>query len=391
MSDNKINNSLKVVFLWDWEDNPYKTLLTKHLNSLPIRVEQCVWKSSELPFFLPKVFTKLNFKNINFNNLNVKNIKNNKFDILHFQTLHPFILPKNANNKISSILKIILFVCQSLILKSCGIKLVWTVHEWSNKVDTKNNFSKLQGLIIGYCLDGIITHCDRTKQEVELKCFLKNKSKVFVVPHGNYINYYENTINSLECRQKLGIPEENTVFLIFGYIYRYKGILETIDCFKKLNSHLNQNNLTLLIAGKACEDNLEELINNSICKSKNILFFSEEIPDNQVQIYLNACDCVMIPYKVFTTSGVTLLAMSFGKACIAPQIGFFEDILNDSVAFLYDSHDVNGLFKAMQESVNKKNEMSEMGENNLKLATQYNWEFIAKKTLEVYNNFLIQI
>jgi beta-1,4-mannosyltransferase len=382
MSDNQINNSLKVVFLWDWENNPYKILLTKHLNSLLIQVEQRVWKSSEPPFFLPKLFTTLNFKNLNFNH-----IRKNQFDILHFQTLHPFILSKNANNKISSIIKIILFVCQSLILKSWGIKLVWTVHEWSNKVNAKNNFSKWQGLILGYCFDGIITHCDRTKQEVELKCSLNHKSKVFVVPHGNYINYYENTINSLECREKLGIPKENVVFLIFGYIYRYKGIVETIDSFKKLN----QDNTTLLIAGKPCEDKLEELINNSICKSTNILFFPGDIPDNCVQIYLNACDCVIIPYKIFTTSGVALLAMSFGKACIAPRVGFFEDILNDSGSFLYDSHDVNGLSKTMQEAIEKKNHLSEMGANNLQLATQYNWELIANKTLEVYKKCLIPI
>ncbi len=382
MSNQKINSSLKVLFLWDWEENPYKTLLTKHLNSLEIQVEQSVWKSSEPAFFLPKVFKNLNFKNLDFNN-----IKKNKLDILHFHTLHPFILPKNANNKISSIIKIILFVCQSVILKICGTKLIWTVHEWSNKVDEKNNFSQWQGLILGYCLDGIITHCDRTKQEVELKCCLNNKSKVFVVPHGNYINYYENTINSLECRQKLGIPEENTVFIIFGYIYRYKGILEAIDYFKKLN----YKNITLLIAGRPCEDNLEDLIKNSICESTNILFFPGEIPDNSVQIYLNACDCVIIPYKIFTTSGVALLAMSFGKTCIAPCVGFFEDILNDSVSFLYDSNDVNGLFKAMQEAVENKNNLSEMGKKNLELATQYNWEFIANETLEIYKNSLTSI
>jgi beta-1,4-mannosyltransferase len=379
MSNNRINSSLKVVFLWDWEDNPYKTLLTKHLNSLEIRVEHRVWKSFEPPFFLSKVFQNLNFQNLNFNN-----IKKNKFDILHFHTLHPFILPKNPNNKISSIIKIILFISQSLIVKALGIKLVWTVHEWSNKVDTSNNISKWQGVILSYCLDGIIAHCESTKKEVELKFSLTKKSKVFVIPHGNYINYYENQITSLESRQKLGIKAEQIVFLTFGYIYQYKKNIETIECFKKLN----QNNITLLIAGKPCEENLEELINNSICQSANILFFPEQVPDNLVQVYLNACDCVIIPYKVFTTSGVALLAMSFGKACIAPRIGFFGDILNDSVSFLYDSDDVNGLFTAMQKAVENKNKLSEMGENNLKLATRYNWEIVANKTLEVYNNCL---
>ncbi|BAZ37827.1 group 1 glycosyl transferase [Calothrix sp. NIES-4101] len=374
MLKSRIENSLQVVFVWDWEDNPYKTLLKKHLNNLGIEIEDCVWKSSESPLFLKKV---------------LPNLKKNKFDILHFQTLHPFVIPKNANNKISSILKIALFIYQSLILKIQGIKLIWTVHEWSNKVDTKNNFSRLQGIILGYCLDGIITHCDRTKKEVEAKFFLTHKSKVHVVPHGNYINYYQNEIERLDCRQELGISAENIVFLIFGYIYRYKGILETIDCFQQLNQ--NHDNITLLIAGKPCEENLEELINHRIRKSPNILFFPAEIADERVQIYFNASDCVIMPYKVFTTSGVALLAMSFGKACIAPCVGFFADILDNSVSFLYDSNDEEGLLKSMQAAVANHKQLSAMGENNLQLANQYNWDLVAHKTLKIYENYFTHL
>ncbi|MEA5569478.1 glycosyltransferase family 4 protein [Calothrix sp. UHCC 0171] len=373
MLKHRIKNSLQVVFLWDWEDNPYKTLLKKHLNNLGIKVEDCVWKSSEPPLFLKKI---------------LPNLKKN-FDILHFQTLHPFILPKNANTKISIILKIVLFIYQSLILKIQGIKLIWTVHEWSNKVDTTNNFNRLQGLILGYCLDGIITHCDRTKKEVESKFLLTNKSKVHVVPHGNYINYYKNETERLDCRHQLGISAENIVFLIFGYIYRYKGILETIDCFQQLNE--NHNNITLLIAGKPCEENLEELINHRIRESPNILFFPAEIADEQVQIYFNACDCVIIPYKVFTTSGVALLAMSFGKACIAPSVGFFADILDNSVSFLYDSNDEEGLLKSLQAAVANHEQLSAMGENNLQLANQYNWDSIAHKTLKIYEKYFTHL
>ncbi len=350
---------LKVVFLSNWKDNPYKKLLSNHLNQLGVKIEEYLWDYFFLPLFLPLVIQK------------------GKFDILHFHTLHPFLIGKNI---ISQLIKVFVFVSQLFILNLLGTKVVWTVHEWHNKeCNEKNNISPIQAAILGRFIHGFITHCDTTKNEIVTAFKLKNEDKVFVVPHGNYIGIYENQVSQLEARKMLGIPPKNLVFLIFGGIYRYKGVLETIDAFKQLQ----QSEISLLIVGQPYENQLGEIIVEKIQACKNILFFPKRIPDDEIQIYMNACDALVVPYKVFTTSGVALLGMSYGRACIAPKAGFFKDILDESGAFLYDSHE-EGLVQVMKSAIAKKDKLPEMGKYNLKVAEKWNWNYVSEQTLNVY-------
>ncbi|MGQ4646877.1 glycosyltransferase [Lyngbya aestuarii] len=347
---------LRVIFLSDWLSNPYKLLLAKCLNNYKVKVEEYRWNF---------IFLYRNFLPY-------------KSEILHFHTLHPFIVGRSS---IGRVFKTLLFITQIILLKLIGTKIVWTVHEWSDKNSGGNrNISPNQAKLIGNFFDAIITHCETTKLDITKALYLEGKGKVFVVPHGNYIGCYANQATRLSSRKTLEIPEENLVFLLFGNIYRYKGVLETIDAFKCLE----QKRISLVIAGKPNEQELEQTIKEKIKGYNNILFIPERIPDDKVQIYMNACDCVVVPYKVFTTSGVAILAMSFGRACMAPRIGFFSDMLDDSGTFFYDPNQEEGLVQAMKSTVDKKDKISEMGEHNLNLAEQWNWHYVAEETFKLY-------
>ncbi len=354
--------NLKVVFLLEWYDNPYRKLLTEHLKYNGIQVEEYSWSY----IFLPRV------------------VRQQIPDILHLQTLHTFIIGKTA---LSQWIKFFVFLGQILILKFLGTKIVWTVHEWADKIgDNKHQITSLQAKILGKVLHAIITHYFTMRDEITEAFHLKNKDKVFVVPHGNYIGSYENKVDRLEARKTLGLPGENLVFLFFGTIHRSKGILEAIDAFKSLP----KDGVSLLIAGQPVEwDNqLNELIINKIKGCENILFFSNRVPDDEVQVYMNASDCVVVPYKIFTTSGVAILAMSFGRACIAPNVGFFSDVLDEFGAILYDSTHPEGLLFAMKDAIEKKNNLLEMGKHNFELAEQWNWNYVAEETLKIYQHCL---
>ena len=121
-----------------------------------------------------------------------------------------------------------------------------------------------------------------------------------------------------------------------------------------------------------------------IKNTNNIICELSRIPDDDIQIYMNASDCVLVPYKVFTTSGIAILAMSFARVCIAPRIGFFQDMLDESGSFLYDSDDNDRLLNAMEVAIEKKDNILEMGKHNLKLAEQWDWKDIAGKIYHLY-------
>jgi glycosyltransferase involved in cell wall biosynthesis len=348
--------NLKAAFLSEWWDNPYMTLLIDYLNLKGVKVGRYQWRGI---IFLPQV------------------IRQGKPDILHLHTLHRFLL---GRYEITRLIKLLIFSVQLLILRLIGTKIIWTVHEWNDKFrDGVQTISKTHAVILGKLLDVVITHCDSTKREVDEVFRLEQKNKLFVVPHVNFIDYYENKINPIEARKALNIETENIVFLIFGSLYRYKGILEAIDAFKKLQ----KDKISLIIAGNPYEG-LKEPIEKKISGCKNIIFVPKKILDDEVQIYMNACDWVVIPYRVFTTSGVAVLAMSFERACIAPDAGFFSDVLDESGAILYDSIQEDSLLNAMKQAIEKRNNVLQMGKHNLKLAEQWNWKYVGEETFNFY-------
>lgn len=351
---------MKTTFISDWFDNPYKTLLCKHLHLNHIQVEEI---GSDL-VFAPQVL-----------------LSTPKTQILHLQTIHCFLV---SQSWLFSWCKFLLFTVQIIILKLLGIKIIWTVHEWQDKVSArkKKNITPLQRKILGKLINAVITHCDSTKKLISQELSLEKTGKVFVVPHGNYISWYENTISPIQARRALDIAEDKFVFLIFGGIHRGKGILEGISAFKQLP----QLKVNLIIAGKNGSIKLTKKIEAEIKNWENISLVSldEGVPDAQVQTYLNACDCLLLPYKIFTTSGVALLGMSFGKPCIVPNSGFFQDVFQNGGAFLYEPDRIDSLSKTMEQAMKDAKLLSKMGANNLQLAQKWNWNFVAEKTAQVY-------
>jgi glycosyltransferase involved in cell wall biosynthesis len=102
---------------------------------------------------------------------------------------------------------------------------------------------------------------------------------------------------------------------------------------------------------------------------------------------MNACDVVVLPYRDIFTSGSVFLAMSFGRACIAPHKGCIGEVLDDSGAFLYDSDE--GLLQVLHYAIEKKADLPRMGKHNLQLAEQLlSWSNLAKMTLDVYQQCL---
>jgi len=345
-----------------WAPNPYKQLLAEGLAPLGVSVEE--YKLT--PIFLPKVSKVIGWGNPG---------------ILHLHSLHVVLM---GRNKLFRLIKLLLFIAQVYILKISGTRTVWTVHEWSDKLNSGNQeIPATHAKILGKVLDAFITHCETTQNEIR-DAFSLEKQKVFVVPHGNYVDVYENKINQSEARQQLNIPSENVSFLLFGSIYRYKGVLEAIYAFKQLN----HPHTSLIIAGNPKEADLKDLIDKEIDGYSNILFVPQRIPEEHVQIYMNASDCVLVPYTVFTTSGVAILAMSFGRACIAPKVGFFSDMLDEVGSVLYDVEGPADLLDAMKQFVSKKNDIDKMGIHNRTVAEQWNWSVVAKNTYEIYRSCL---
>jgi beta-1,4-mannosyltransferase len=366
MKENNLR-PLRIVFLANLMHNPYANLL---INSLRGKNTNVSIKDNH-SIFLRRI------------------MGNGIPDILHMHNLPEAFTAKKIkhlpikNKEFARFLRFCIFIIQISFLKLIGIKMIWTVHEWNDKVGWGKIHHSWAKIIVK-SLDALITHCSSTKNEIVNSLGVEYQEKIFVVPHVNYIEAYENHISSNEARSHLNIPCENTVFLFFGNLFQSKGILDIINVFIEIKD----SHTSLIIAGQPIEENIESLIYQKIKGSDNIIFRPQSIPDNEVQMFMNAADCVVQPYKIFTTSGITILAMSFGKADIAPRVGYFDEVLDETGAFLYDPSDEKGLLKALQRAIEQKSKLAEMGENNLRKVKKWSGNFVSEETLKVYKSCL---
>ena len=301
-----------------------------------------------------------------------------KSDILHLHWTHLFTL---ASTREETIIKSVSFIGELLILKLFGIRIIWTVH---NIVSHEAKFPSLElffNQLIAWLCDKIIVHSPSAKNEV-INMYKARKFLIEIITHGNYIGCYENVISKLQARKQLQLNTKDTVFLYFGKIRPYKGMPELIGAFKKLNC----KKVKLLMVGKPLNDKVAADILNRCKQIENINTIFEFIPDDEIQIYMNAADIVVLPYRDILTSGAAILAISFGKPVIAPSIGCIPDVLDSEGSFLYKPSEREDLLKAMKQAFNA--DLKKMGKHNFKLAKQLQWEEIAKKTYYVYQKSL---
>lgn len=266
-----------------------------------------------------------------------------------------------------------------LYLKICGIKLVWTMH---NIVKHDSKTPKIETFFNSlYCVlyDQIIVHCENSINIANKKMlFFKNfKKKTHVIPHGPYTGSYENRITKADAKAALNLKSSQTVFLFIGALRPYKGIIKLINTFKTISSE----DYRLIIAGQAINDNFKKSLLEAIGKDSRIISKFHYIPDNKIQLYMNASDIVVLPYQNVLTSGALYLAMSYAKPVIAPAMGCNMDIDSRGV-MLYDLNDPDALLKAMIKMTSHS--LDSLGDENLLYIQKITWDQIAKDTIGVY-------
>jgi len=281
------------------------------------------------------------------------------------------------------IFKLLIFIIEIIIIKYLlKVKIVWTVHNLYAHDSKFPSIEKIGKIWFSKQVDKIICHCNIALNKIAEE-FKADVKKIQVIPHGHYLHCYKNTITKFEARKILSLGEKEFIFLYFGRIKPYKGIDNLIKSFNSLNLNLD---IKLLVAGEVFNKEIGKFLVKSSQENKNIILYLERIKDDDIQIYMNASDVVVIPYKQILTSGSILLAMTFAKPIIAPKIGCIKNILDEKGSILYDLEDNAGLKNAMEKILNLSEKLDTMGAYNYQKVKEYDWNDIGLKLLKIYDS-----
>jgi beta-1,4-mannosyltransferase len=344
---------MKVAFVPVWLENPYHAELEKALRALGIEVL--------LPHNL-KVLCRDFRTGIE------------KVDLVHIHSLPQF------GWSLVALRGFVGFYQRLVWLSMRGVKLVLTMHNLENH-ESRNRW--IENLVVRYFapqINGIIVHGKSAKQIVETRWSRLKGNRVNIVPHGHYIGSYKNEISAGAARAHFGLNASNLVFVFLGQIRPYKGVVELVNAFRRRT----EQEVRLIIAGKPIDQEIYQEVAHSIDGDDRIRFLPGHVPDDDIQLYMNACDVVVLPYRRVLTSGAAVLAMSFGKPCIAPRSGCVTDMLDEKGAIFFDPTLSGDLERALQKAIDSRQSFRDMGLHNLRRAAGWDWESIGRATGAVY-------
>jgi glycosyltransferase involved in cell wall biosynthesis len=264
--------------------------------------------------------------------------------------------------------------------KILGIKVIWEMH---NIVPHDYNETGLNNSKWFYKMsDAIIFHSEvdirRSKELLETNYDKKH----IVISHGHLNNIYENRISKKEARNILGLPENKKVILCFGNIRNNRGYEYAIHATRDMLDTV------IVIAGKTKDKSLIEKLLDYEKNFSNIrLFIKKWIPDEDLQIYFNACDIVVLPYTEITTSGVIPTAYAFSRPVISTSIGGIKEMVNENTGILVPPKDIHSLRQAIEKIFAMDYEA--MGRYAYEYAgREFSWESNAQKIKALYESIL---
>jgi len=222
--------------------------------------------------------------------------------------------------------------------------------------------------------DRIHAHNHYTREVLEAS--YKRKDGVAVVPHGNYIGCYPNQISRQRARQQLRLPHDAFVYLFLGLLRPYKGVEGLVWAFGKLEMPMGR----LLIVGRISDASYREKILSLSQDNPAIRLVPEFVPDEAVQLYMNACDVCVLPYRNITTSGAAMLALSFGRPVVVPAIASFPELITPETGILYDPSQPDALVSALEQAGRRSWSEAEI----LEYVHQFDWDKLGPRLAALY-------
>lgn len=276
-----------------------------------------------------------------------------------------------------------------------GHKIVYTVHNINaGKRDGNDSLFNRYSLKYIYRLSHrLLVHNSTSKKEL-CNDFKVPESKVFIVKHGINNRVSSADISPREAKTRLKIDESTKTMLFFGYIDHYKGLDLLIQSLDFLPENITDN-FRLIIAGRVKNNEYSDYLTDIINKTKfkaQIIFEMNYIPDEEVEIYFKAADCIILPYRNIYQSGVIFMAYTFGLPMIVTDISNFrDDVIEGMSGMLIQEVNPEKIAETITRFYNsslyknlpdQRKKIIEWGINN------YSWEAIGKETRKIYSGII---
>jgi len=202
----------------------------------------------------------------------------------------------------------------------------------------------------------------------------------FVSKHGSYRGAYPRTVSREEARQRLGIAEDARVLSFVGQVRPYKNLPSLLRAFRQLNDPA----AVLIIAGKLKLGDKRPEFDSLISSDPRVKAFGQFIPPDDMQLYVEAADLVVLPFREILNSGSAILALSFDKPVLLPGHGSLLELSSDVGTDWVMTYDGELTAKLLEESL----EHADRLRGQVAPMESFAWPIIARQTRDIYRSLV---
>lgn len=377
----------------------YNTSLAKALDKLNVGEIYIVSWTQQYPAIIPRDFIDRSSKADLLEGTNIK---------VHYIT--NYNNPRSWNKTVQLIKeinpKMVIFqwaiAIQGLVLghiakrlrKIKGLEIVFDLHFVIQKEGSTidKTFTKLG---IKYA-DSYVVHAYKTYNELQ-KLFPKKHfrlvdpgvksegegTRVVKLYHPVYDMFKPDPdFNIEEEKRRLGLKKH--VFLFFGFIRKYKGLHDVIRAFARVSEQ--RDDVSLLIVGESFWQTLDTKkvstrIKNALFSAAKSIFLKKQdderqyrplelidelglrdkvtvvnnfVPNEDVHIYFQVSDVIMLYYLTATPSGVESIGYNFHMPMVATKVGHFPETVKDGYnGYLAEPGDLDSMASVMIKAIEK--------------------------------------
>lgn len=296
-------------------------------------------------------------------------------DVLHFHFIQPQYMGPDERASLRRLLK---FTSDLVLARLLGYRIVWTVHDLMPTWPKEPRWvERLARYVIAWLAHDVIVHCHEARRLVQHT--FGRSHQIWVMPLPSYADAHPNQVTQAEARVRLGIPLDSHVIGFIGGIRPNKGLEDLIAAFQRTEA-----NALLLIAGRPWPpESYVKQIRRLTDENPRIMLQLQNISDEEMQIYLNAADVLVFPFRHVLTSSSVILALSFGRPAIVPRLGCLPELVGPNAGFIYEPGSVEGLVEAIEQAT--RADLTAIGAVAAQRVTAYRWSDLARDTLGVYS------
>ncbi|PRX41995.1 N-acetyl-alpha-D-glucosaminyl L-malate synthase BshA [Planifilum fimeticola] len=194
-------------------------------------------------------------------------------------------------------------------------------------------------------------------------------------------------MDSKAARKKLEISPEEKVALFVGNLKPVKGLQVLLEAFCRVVKQVPQARLVLVGDGP-----LRSALKRQVreCDLEERVTFAGRRPHDEIPLWINGSDVVVLPSLSEGFGGVVLEAMGCGKPVVATDVaGASEIVQHRKTGYLVKPEDSEGLAQYL--TILLKDEgglIGDMGERAYAASGSYTWKQNASQVIELYHRLL---